>query len=156
MWHSSYSASVCICVLVELLVSLSVTIPLYLYVKWMEGIFIHFPTLKNLGVSWHYREITQTCDFHLVKTMNSFLKYKISFLDSFTSFSHGNVTFDLLTPGQKQRPGYDDIYNSSLLQEFMHATQVRLHFHGQLYPAERTADPRHRYYAVDEITIIGR
>ncbi|XP_052593935.1 usherin [Peromyscus californicus insignis] len=74
----------------------------------------------------------------------------------FTPFSHGNVTFDLLTPGQKQRPGYDDFYNSSLLQEFMHATQVRLHFHGQFYPAERTADPRHRYYAVDEITITGR
>ncbi|XP_055465169.1 usherin [Psammomys obesus] len=74
----------------------------------------------------------------------------------FTLFSHGNVTFDLLTPGQKRRPGYNDFYGSSVLQEFMKATQIRLHFRGQHHPAGRTVDPRHRYYAVDEIFISGR
>ena len=88
--------------------------------------------------------------------MNRFLKYKISFLDSFIPFSHGNVTFDLLTSGQKYRPGYSDFYNSSVLQEFMKATQIRLHFRGQYYPAGHTGDPRHQYYAVDEITVRGR
>ncbi|KAL1769870.1 usherin, partial [Sigmodon hispidus] len=74
----------------------------------------------------------------------------------FTSFSHGIVIFDLLTPGQEQHPGYSDVSNSSLLEEFLKATQVRLHFHGQDYPAERSVDLRHRYYAVDEIIISGR
>lgn len=115
-----------------------------------------FPRLKNLGVSWHCIEITPTCFFYLNKTMNSFWKYKISFLDSVTSFSHGHVTFDLLTPGQKQCLKYDDFYNSSLLQEFMEATQVRLCFHRQYCPAEHTADLRHRHYAADEIIISRR
>ncbi|XP_032771366.1 usherin [Rattus rattus] len=74
----------------------------------------------------------------------------------FIPFSHGNVTFDLLTSGQKHHPGDYDFYNSSLLQEFMTATQIRLHFRGLYYPAWHTVGSRHRYYAVDEITIIGR
>ncbi|GAB1285872.1 Usherin [Apodemus speciosus] len=77
-------------------------------------------------------------------------------LPDFIPFSHGNVTFDLLTSGQKYRPGYNDFYNSSVLQEFMKATQIRLHFRGQYYPAGHTVDPRHQYYAVDEITVSGR
>ncbi|NP_067383.3 usherin precursor [Mus musculus] len=77
-------------------------------------------------------------------------------LPDFIPFSHGNVTFDLLTSGQKHRPGYNDFYNSSVLQEFMRATQIRLHFHGQYYPAGHTVDWRHQYYAVDEIIVSGR
>lgn len=119
----------CICVLMKPFVSTSVlTLPTYMWNKRN----VCFPRLKNLGVSWCCIEITPTCDFYLNKTMNSFWKYKISFLDSVTSFSHGNVSFGCLTPGprQEQHPGYDDFYNSSLLQEFMEATQVRLHLHG--------------------------
>ncbi|XP_028616049.1 usherin isoform X2 [Grammomys surdaster] len=74
----------------------------------------------------------------------------------FNPFSHGNITFDLLTSGEKHRPGYNAFYNSSALQEFMKATQIRLHLRGQYYPAGHTVDSRHRYYAVDEIIITGR
>ncbi|XP_052056319.1 usherin [Apodemus sylvaticus] len=77
-------------------------------------------------------------------------------LPDFIPFFHGNVTFDLLASGQKSRPGYNDFYNGSVLQEFMKATQIRLHFRGQYYPAGYTVDLRHQYYAVNEITVSGR
>ncbi|KAK1328091.1 hypothetical protein QTO34_012514 [Cnephaeus nilssonii] len=75
---------------------------------------------------------------------------------AFTPYSHGNVTFSLLAPGPNHRPGYNDFYNSQSLQEFVKATQVRLHFHGQYYTTETPASLRHRYYAVSEVTITGR
>nr|XP_004672060.2 usherin [Jaculus jaculus] len=77
-------------------------------------------------------------------------------LSNSTPLSHGNITLSILTPGSKRRPGYNDFYNSPSLQEFVKATQIRLHLHGQYYTTETSADPRHRYYAVDEITISGR
>uniref|UniRef100_A0A673TE79 Usherin n=1 Tax=Suricata suricatta TaxID=37032 RepID=A0A673TE79_SURSU len=73
-----------------------------------------------------------------------------------TPYSHGNVTFSILTPGPNHRPGYNDFYNTPSLQEFVKATQVRLHFYGQYYTTETPVSLRHRYYAVDEITITGR
>ncbi|XP_059533348.1 usherin [Myotis daubentonii] len=77
-------------------------------------------------------------------------------LSDFTPYSHGNVTFSLLAPGPNHRPGYNDFYNTQSLQEFVKATQVRLHFHGQYYTTEPPASLRHRHYAVSEVTITGR
>uniref|UniRef100_A0A8D0R6P0 Usherin n=1 Tax=Sus scrofa TaxID=9823 RepID=A0A8D0R6P0_PIG len=71
-------------------------------------------------------------------------------------YSRGNVTFSILTPGPNHRPGYNDFYSTPSLQEFVKATQVRLHFHGQYHTTETSVNPRHRYYAVNEITITGR
>nr|XP_011759520.1 usherin isoform X1 [Macaca nemestrina] len=77
-------------------------------------------------------------------------------LSNFTPYSRGNVTFSILTPGPNYRPGYNDFYNTPSLQEFVKATQIRFHFHGQYYTTETAVNFRHRYYAVDEITISGR
>lgn len=73
----------CLCVLMKLLVSHS---GLTLLTCIWNKRNVCFPRLKNLGVSWHCIEITPTCFFYLNKTMNSFWKYKISFLDSVTHF----------------------------------------------------------------------
>jgi usherin len=77
-------------------------------------------------------------------------------MNSFTPFSRGNVTFNILTSGPKNLSGYNDFYNTPSLQEFVKATQIRLHFHGQYYITEPAVNHGHRYYAVDEITISGR
>ncbi|XP_029085293.1 usherin isoform X2 [Monodon monoceros] len=77
-------------------------------------------------------------------------------LPNFTPYSRGNVTFSILTPGPNHRPGYNNFYNTPSLQEFVKATQVRLHFHGQYHTTEASVSPRHRYYGVNEITITGR
>ncbi|XP_058895005.1 usherin [Kogia breviceps] len=77
-------------------------------------------------------------------------------LPNFTPYSRGNVTFSILTPGPNHRPGYNNFYNTPSLQEFVKATQVRLHFHGQYHTTETSVSPRHRYYGVSEITITGR
>ncbi|XP_069911419.1 usherin isoform X2 [Oryctolagus cuniculus] len=77
-------------------------------------------------------------------------------LPNFPPYSHGNVTFSTLAPGPNYRPGYNDFYNTPSLQEFVKATQIRFHFQGQYYTSEPSVDLRHRYYAVDEITISGR
>nr|KAF6395357.1 hypothetical protein HJG63_009920 [Rousettus aegyptiacus] len=77
-------------------------------------------------------------------------------LSNFTPYSGGNVTFSILTPGPNHRPGYNDFYNTQSLQEFVKATQIRFHFHGQYYTTEMPVSVRHRYYAVNEITITGR
>ncbi|XP_040841245.1 usherin [Ochotona curzoniae] len=77
-------------------------------------------------------------------------------LPTFPPYSHGNVTFSILTPGPNYRPGYNDFYNTPSLQEFVKATQIRFHFQGQYYTTEHTVNHKHRYYAVDEITISGR
>ena len=79
-----------------------------------------------------------------------------NFINSFPPYSCGNVTFSILTPGPNQRPGYNNFYNTPSLQEFVKATQVRLHFHGQYHTTETPVSPRHRYYGVNEITITGR
>ncbi|KAM5238832.1 usherin [Ctenodactylus gundi] len=77
-------------------------------------------------------------------------------LPNYTAYSHGNVTVSLLTPGLKPRPGYHDFYNIPSLQEFVKATQIRLHFHGQYYATEMAAGLGHRYYSVGEVIITGR
>ncbi|KAM5206303.1 usherin isoform 2-T2 [Hipposideros larvatus] len=77
-------------------------------------------------------------------------------LSNFTPYSRSNITFSILTPGPNHRPGYNDFYNTESLQEFVKATQIRVHFHGQYYTSETPVSLRHRYYAVDEITITGR
>uniref|UniRef100_A0A8C1J3X3 Usherin n=1 Tax=Cyprinus carpio TaxID=7962 RepID=A0A8C1J3X3_CYPCA len=68
----------------------------------------------------------------------------------------GNITFSMLTPEPNLRPGYNDFYNSAALQEFVRATHVRIHLHGQYHTQDPAVPFRHRYYAVDEITISGR
>ncbi|XP_006890633.1 PREDICTED: usherin [Elephantulus edwardii] len=77
-------------------------------------------------------------------------------LPNFTPYSHGNVTFSILTPGPNHRPGYNNFYNTPSLQEFVKATQIKFHFSGQYYTTEMAVNSKHRYYAVDEITISGR
>ncbi|XP_004700202.1 usherin [Echinops telfairi] len=77
-------------------------------------------------------------------------------LSNFAPYSRGSVTFSILSPEPQHRPGYNDFYNTRSLQEFVKATQIRFHFHGQYYTPETAANLRHRYYAVEEITISGR
>uniref|UniRef100_A0AAY4ADY9 Usher syndrome type IIa protein homolog n=1 Tax=Denticeps clupeoides TaxID=299321 RepID=A0AAY4ADY9_9TELE len=71
-------------------------------------------------------------------------------------YSRGNVTFSMLTPEPNLRPGYNDFYNSPALQEFVRASQVRIHLRGQYHTQQARVPYRHRYYGVDEITISGR
>ncbi|CAM2096241.1 unnamed protein product [Caretta caretta] len=77
-------------------------------------------------------------------------------LPRFTPYSRGNITFSILTPEPNRRPGYNDFYNTPSLQDFVKATQVRIHLLGQYHTAEPWVNFRHRYYGVDEITISGR
>ncbi|GAA6098735.1 usherin [Tachysurus ichikawai] len=71
-------------------------------------------------------------------------------------FTNGNITFSMLTPEPNLRPGYNNFYNSATLQEFVRATHVRIHLQGQFHTGAPHVPFRHRYYAVDEITISGR
>uniref|UniRef100_F6UDP9 Usherin n=1 Tax=Monodelphis domestica TaxID=13616 RepID=F6UDP9_MONDO len=77
-------------------------------------------------------------------------------LPNFTPYSRGNVTFSILTPEPNRRPGYNNFYKTPSLQEFVKATQIRIHLFGQYYTTESSVNFRHRYYGVDEITISGR
>uniref|UniRef100_A0A663LW22 Usherin n=1 Tax=Athene cunicularia TaxID=194338 RepID=A0A663LW22_ATHCN len=77
-------------------------------------------------------------------------------LPSFTPYSRGNLTFSVLTPEPNHRPGYNDFYNTPSLQEFVKATQVRIHLRGQYHTNESWVNFRHRYYGVNEVTVSGR
>uniref|UniRef100_A0A8B9U5J2 Usherin n=1 Tax=Anas zonorhyncha TaxID=75864 RepID=A0A8B9U5J2_9AVES len=77
-------------------------------------------------------------------------------LPRFTPYSRGNLTFSVLTPEPNHRPGYNDFYNTPSLQEFVKATQVRIHLRGQYHTNESWVNFRHRYYGVNEITVSGR
>lgn len=78
------------------------------------------------------------------------------FLFSEVPYSGGNITFSLLTPEPNLRPGYNDFYNTPVLQKMVYATQVRIHLSGQYLSTETGVNHRHRYYAIKEITISGR
>ncbi|XP_074522167.1 usherin [Halichoeres trimaculatus] len=71
-------------------------------------------------------------------------------------YSGGNITFSLLTPEPNLRPGYNDFYKTPELQRMTHATQVRIHLRGQYHTTASRVNQRHRYYAINEITISGR
>ncbi|XP_010791101.1 usherin [Notothenia coriiceps] len=77
-------------------------------------------------------------------------------LSSDLPFSGGNIIFSLLTPEPNLRPGYNDFYNTPALQKMAHATQVRIHLSGQSNSRAAGVNQRHRYYAINEITISGR
>ncbi|XP_074120778.1 usherin [Sminthopsis crassicaudata] len=77
-------------------------------------------------------------------------------LPSFTPYSRGNITFSILTPEPNHRPGYNNFYKNPSLQEFVKATQIRIHLLGQYHTTESSVNFRHRYYGVNEITISGR
>ncbi|XP_039982949.1 usherin [Xiphias gladius] len=77
-------------------------------------------------------------------------------LRSDVPFSGGNITFSLLSPQPNLRPGYNDFYNTPALQKMVHATQVRIHLKGQYHTKVAGVNQRHRYYAINEITISGR
>ncbi|TNN67180.1 Usherin [Liparis tanakae] len=70
--------------------------------------------------------------------------------------SGGSVIFSLLTPEPNLRPGYSDFYNTPALQEMVHASQVRVHLSGLSHLVAAGANQRHRYYAINEITVSGR
>lgn len=133
-----------------------------------------FPFL-NSGV-WEYTDIrifTQAARNHLLQLRpslsNSMLGARICkicnilslicfhlYLNSFTPYSRGNLTFSVLTPEPNHRPGYNDFYNTPSLQEFVKATQVRIHLRGQYHTNEPWVNFRHRYYGVNEVTVSGR
>ncbi|KAJ8400311.1 hypothetical protein AAFF_G00396940 [Aldrovandia affinis] len=71
-------------------------------------------------------------------------------------YSRGNLTFSVLTPEPNLRPGYNNFYNTPALQDFVEASQVRIHLRGQYHTQEPNVPLRHRYYGVDEVTISGR
>uniref|UniRef100_A0A3Q1ERN5 Usher syndrome 2A (autosomal recessive, mild) n=1 Tax=Acanthochromis polyacanthus TaxID=80966 RepID=A0A3Q1ERN5_9TELE len=77
-------------------------------------------------------------------------------LPSDVSFSGGNITFSLLTAQPVRRPGYNDFYNTPALQEMVQAAQVRIHMSGQYHTTASGVNQRHRYFAINEITISGR
>ncbi|KAM9366692.1 usherin [Symphorus nematophorus] len=77
-------------------------------------------------------------------------------LPSDVPYLGGNITFSLLTPEPNLRPGYNDFYNNPALQKMVHATQVRIHLSGQYHTRAAKVNHRHRYYAINEITISGR
>uniref|UniRef100_A0A3Q0RBB8 Usher syndrome 2A (autosomal recessive, mild) n=1 Tax=Amphilophus citrinellus TaxID=61819 RepID=A0A3Q0RBB8_AMPCI len=54
-------------------------------------------------------------------------------LPSDMPFSGGNITFSLLTTHPPLRPGYNDFYNTPVLQEMVQSAQVRIHMSGQYY-----------------------
>jgi len=96
-----------------------------------------------------------------VKKYYSFL-FLIILMDvclCFTSdvpFSGGNITFSLLTMQPHLRPGYSDFYKTPALQEMVQAAQVRIHMMGQYHARGVGVNQRHRYFAINEITISGR
>ncbi|XP_053139313.1 usherin [Hemicordylus capensis] len=77
-------------------------------------------------------------------------------LPSITPYSRGNITFSILTPEPNRRPGYNDFYNTPALQEFVKASQVKIHLLGQYHTTMPWINLKHRYYGVDEITVSGR
>uniref|UniRef100_A0A3P8RYW1 Usherin n=1 Tax=Amphiprion percula TaxID=161767 RepID=A0A3P8RYW1_AMPPE len=77
-------------------------------------------------------------------------------LPSDVSFSGGNITFSLLSAQPVRRPGYNDFYNTPALQEMVQAAQVRIHMSRQYHTRAGGVNQRHRYFAINEITISGR
>ncbi|XP_069030560.1 usherin [Embiotoca jacksoni] len=77
-------------------------------------------------------------------------------LPSDVPFSGGNITFSLLTTQPNLRPGYNDFYNTPALQDMVQAAQVRIHMSGQFHTRGVGVNQRHRYFAINEITISGR
>ncbi|XP_075319241.1 usherin [Odontesthes bonariensis] len=77
-------------------------------------------------------------------------------LPSDVPFSGGNITFSLLTMQPHLRPGYSDFYKTPALQEMVQAAQVRIHMMGQYHTRGVGVNQRHRYFAINEITISGR
>nr|XP_061796460.1 usherin-like [Nerophis lumbriciformis] len=77
-------------------------------------------------------------------------------LPSERHYSGGNITVSLLSPEPNMRPGYNDFYNTPILQKMVQATQVRIHLGGQYHTRTAGVDHRHRHYTIKEITISGR
>ncbi|KAM3876945.1 usherin [Diretmus argenteus] len=77
-------------------------------------------------------------------------------LPSEVPYSGGNITFSLLTPEPNLRPGYNNFYTTPALQRMVQATQVRIYLSGQYHTRAAGVNHRHRYYAINEITISGR
>lgn len=94
--------------------------------------------------------------FCLLFLLSSFNVHLCFLCSSDVPFSGGNITFSLLTPEPNLRPGYNDFYNNPALQKMVHATQVRIHLRGQYHTGAARVLQRHRYYAINEITISGR
>ncbi|KAF7704133.1 hypothetical protein HF521_021205 [Silurus meridionalis] len=117
---------------------------------------------KTRGTSewrdWQY--LAKNCSSSFGMEDNGPLAYPDSVnclqLPSDIPYTNGNITFSLLTPEPNLRPGYNNFYNSATLQEFVLATHVRIHLQGQYHTRGPQVPFRHRYYAVDEITISGR
>ncbi|XP_072265966.1 usherin isoform X2 [Pyxicephalus adspersus] len=115
---------------------------------------------SSVWEDWQY--LASNCqDFGMEN--NGFLQFPDSVnclqLPRDTPYSHGNLTLSLLTPEPNQRPGYNDFYSTTELQEFVKASLVRIHLIGQYYTTgteESSRSFRHRYYGIGEVTISGR
>ncbi|XP_077569166.1 usherin [Stigmatopora nigra] len=77
-------------------------------------------------------------------------------LPSESPYSGGNITVSLLSPEPNKRPGYNNFYNTPILQKMVQATRVRIHLGGQYHTRAAGVDHRHRHYSIKEITISGR
>lgn len=98
---------------------------------------------------------------HSIRRFGSFLWWLFYFYffliySSEKHYSGGNITVSLLSPEPNMRPGYNDFYNTPVLQKMVRATQVRIHLGGQYHTRAAGVDQRHRHYAIKEITISGR
>ncbi|XP_019935888.2 usherin isoform X2 [Paralichthys olivaceus] len=115
------------------------------------------PTTEQPWLDWQY--MARNCSVFKMKNNGPLLtpgSVNCLQLPSDVPFSGGNITFSLLTPQPNLRPGYNDFYNTPALQKMVHATQVRIHLSGQYHTRVAGVSQRHRYYAINEITISGR
>ncbi|XP_042331708.1 LOW QUALITY PROTEIN: usherin [Sceloporus undulatus] len=121
---------------------------------------VHIQRKKQYNSDWEdWQYIARDCSVFGMEN-NGSLEYPDSVnclqLPSFTPYSRGNITFSVLTPEPNRRPGYNDFYNTPSLQEFVKASQIKIHLLGQYHTTVPWIDFRHRYYGVDEITVSGR
>ncbi|XP_053568734.1 usherin [Bombina bombina] len=109
---------------------------------------------------WQY--FATDCQFFGMEN-NGVLEYSDSInclqLSRATPFFRKNVTFSLLTPEPNHRPGYNEFFNTPILQEFVKASflRIQLFSHNDTEWSDLSAiNLRQRYYGIDEITISGR
>lgn len=124
----------------------------YVYVHYIQKKYNNNINLKML--LYHRNAGKKSHPHNNLQPYNLLIFFFFSCSDP--AYSGGNITFSLLTPEPNQRPGYNDFYNNPALQKMAHATQVRIHLSGQYHTGAAGVNQRHRYYAINEITISGR
>ncbi|XP_064622303.1 usherin-like [Lineus longissimus] len=74
------------------------------------------------------------------------------------NFSKGSIMFTVLSEEVgMSRPGYDDFYNTPVLQEFVEAEEIRVTLMGHFSVIQNPQfDPKHKYYGLSEFTVSAR